>query len=351
MRAVELAVALGATLALAFAWVRRASLRRRALPTRLALLAEAIADALGDGVVALDDQAHIGHVNTAAARLMGTTVADLVDRDATEVAPEIAALARGVERGPSSAQLNVSGPRSPVRVRAAVVRVRARPGWSLVVLRPTPARRPRPPPLPPGPERTGAAHAVARAGLAAAAAALHEPLARAAEALSILRLACPPLGTRAAEAFAAAESSLEIGSRRVLALEEAGRGGAARPLELEALATDVAASLVASHGVRMRVEARGEARALADDRPVRAALREILVAAAAATPHGGEIAIVARRGVTTASLEVRLPARLQPGGLSLARALVAPQGGRVEEEGSAGQGALVRISLVATELA
>jgi signal transduction histidine kinase len=191
---------------------------------------------------------------------------------------------------------------------------------------------------------------VARAGLAAAAAALDEPLARAAEALSILRLASPPLGARAAEALAAAESALEVGARRALALGEAGRGGTARALDLELLATDLAASFGAPHGVRVRVESRGEARALADDRPVRAALREILVAAAASSPPGGEIAIVARSGVATASLEVWLPARLQPGGLSLARALVAPQGGRVEEEGTPGQGALVRISLAAADL-
>jgi hypothetical protein len=350
VRAVELAIALAATVALALAWVRRAVLRRRALPTRLALLAEAIADALGDGVVALDARGRIGYANTAAARLVGAAVADLVDGDAAEVVPEVAELARGSERGPAAAQLTIAGPRGPVRVRAAVVRVRARPGWSLVVLRPTPPRRLRPPPLPPAAPRTRPERGVARAGLAAAAAALEEPLAQAAEALSILRLASPPLGARAAEALAAAESALEVGSRRALALGEAGRGGATRALDLESLAADLAASFAAPHGVRVRVEAHGEARALADDRPVRAALREILLAAASSSPPGGEIAIVARSGAAVASLEVWLPARLQPGGLSLARALVAPQGGRVEEDGAPGQGALVRISFHAAEL-
>jgi hypothetical protein len=347
VRAVEFAAVLAAALALALAWVRRAAFRRRALPTRLALLAEAIADALGDAVVAVDDRGRIGHANTAAARLVGASVADLVDGDAAEVAPEVVALARGVERGPAAAQLTVPGPRGPVRVRAAVVRVRTRPAWSLVVLRPAIVRRQRPPPLPPGSPRIGPSHGVARAALAASAAALDDPLARAAAALSILRLASPPLGARAAEALAAAEAALEIGARRVFALGEAGRGGAARALDLAALAAELAASFAAPHGIRVRVEAHGDARALADDRPVRAALREVLVAAASSSPPGAELVVVARAGTSAATLEVWAPARVQPGGLSLARALVAPQGGRVEEDGAPGQGALVRIALAA----
>jgi signal transduction histidine kinase len=190
----------------------------------------------------------------------------------------------------------------------------------------------------------------ARAGLAAAAAALDEPIARAAEALSLLRLASPPLGPRAAEALVSAEAALEAAARRTFALAEAGRGGAARALDLAALAAELVASFTAPPGVRVRLEAGPVARAHADDRLVRAALREILTAAAAASSPGGEIAISARAGPSSASIELRVPARVPAGGLSLARALVAPQGGRVEQDGAPGQGALVRISLACAAL-
>ena len=334
----------------ALVWVRRAVVRRRAVPTDVALLAEAIPDALGDAVVALDGRGRIGHANTAAARLVGVTVADLVDRDADAVVPELAALARGVARGPAAARLTVGGPRAPTRVRAVVVQVRGRPPWALAVLRPVPERRPRPPPLPRGAAQPWPAHGAARAGLAAAASALDEPIARASEALSILRLASPPLGARAAEALDAAEAALDAAGRRTFALAEAGQGGTARALDLGALASDLVASFAAPPDVHVRVEAGPGAFAHADDRLVRAALREILTAAASSAMPGCEIAIAARTGPSSVSIELRVPAQVPAGGLSLARALVAPQGGRVEQDGAPGQGALVRISLARAAL-
>ena len=62
------------------------------------------------------------------------------------------------------------------------------------------------------------------------------------------------------------------------------------------------------------------------------------------------LAIAARTGPSSVSIELRVPAQVPAGGLSLARALVAPQGGRVEQDGAPGQGALVRISLARAAL-
>jgi hypothetical protein len=53
----------------------------------------------------------------------------------------------------------------------------------------------------------------------------------------------------------------------------------------------------------------------------------------------------ARERAGVAIVEVHAPSGIAPGGLALARALVVPQGGRVEEEAIAGGGSLVRIAL------
>lgn len=344
MRSVGLGVALAIV---AWAALRWAIARRRAVPRRVALLAEAIPDALGDAVLALDGAGRIGHANSAAARLVGIPVAELVDREISGLVPELAALARGGERGPATARLTVPGPRGPVRVRAVVVRVSSRPPWDLAVLRPFPVTRPRPPPLPRSPPAPWPARGEARAGFAAAAAALREPVAQAAGAISILRLAAPALGARGAAALAEAEAALETADRRVAALAAAGEGGVRRAVDLGALAVDLVARFPAPPGVRVStLGGATAARALADDRPVRAALRELLAAAAAAAgAGGGELVVAVRSGLASVEIEVRSPARVPAGGLSLARALVAPQGGRVEEEPEPGRGGVVRIAL------
>jgi signal transduction histidine kinase len=342
------AAGLGVVLAVvAWAALRWAIARRRAVPRRVALLAEAIPEALGDAVLALDAAGRVGHANSAAGRLVGIPVAELVDRDVAAVVPELAALARGAERGPASARISVPGPRGPARVRAVVLRVSSRPAWDLAVLRPFPVTRPRPPPLPRSPPAPWPARGEARAGFAAAAAALREPVAQAAGAVSILRLAAPALGARGAFALAEAEAALEIADRRVAALAAAGEGGVRRVLDLGALAADLVARFPPPPGVRVRTgDGAQGARALADDRPVRAALRELLAAAAAAAgAGGGELVVGVRCGPASVAIEVRSPARVPAGGLSLARALVAPQGGRVEEEPEPGRGGVVRIAL------
>ena len=343
VRAAGLAVVLAAVAAWA---ALRGLLRRRTVPARVALLAEAIPEAFGDAVLALDEAGRIGHANTAAARLVGIPVAELVDREVAAVLPELGDLARGTERGPAAARISVPGPRGPARVRAVVLGVQARPRWSLAVLRPFAVARPRPPPLPRAPPAPWPAWGEARAGFAAAAGALREPVEQAAEAVSILRLAVPALGARAASALAAAEVALEIADRRVAALAAAGEGGVRCALDVTALVEDLVARFPPPAGVRVRTGASApSARALADDRPVRAALRELLAAAAGALPAGGEIAVGVRAGPASVAIEVRSPSRVPAGGLSFARALVAPQGGRVEEEPEPERGGVVRIAL------
>ena len=341
------AAELGVVLAAVAAWAAlRGLVRRRTVPARVALLAEAIPDALGDAVLALDAAGRIGHANSAAARLVGIPVAELVDREVATVAPELGALARGAERGPAAARISVPGPRGPARVRAVVVGVTARPSWALAVLRPSPVAHPRPPPLPRTPPAPWPARSEARAGFAAAAAALADPVAQAIEAVSILRLAAPALGTRAASALAASEAALEIADRRVAALAAAGEGGVRRGLDLATLVHDLVEGFPPPAGVRVRIDAaHAPARAVADDRPVRAALRELLAAAAGALPAGGEIDVAVRARPTSVAIEVRSPARVPSGGLSFARALVSPQGGRVEEESEPERGGVVRIAL------
>jgi hypothetical protein len=84
---------------------------------------------------------------------------------------------------------------------------------------------------------------------------------------------------------------------------------------------------------------------VADDRPLRAAIRELLGAAAAALQGGGEIAVAAGAARDAATVEIRTPGGVPAGGLALARALVVPQGGRVHEDAAPGRGSVVRIAL------
>lgn len=340
VRAVELAGFVAAAAALAL--LRRALLRRRTVPAGMARLAQGIPDALGDALLALDPAGRIVFANSAAGRLTGISVAELVDREVAAISADLAALARGLDRGPASARIVISGAGGLVRVRAALVQVSARPPLALAVLRALP--RPAPPQLPRAPPAPWPEHGEARAGLGAAAAALREPVADAADALSLLRLAAPPLAPGADAALAAAEAALEQAARRIAAIDGAGQGsGPRRPLDLAALVEEVVETFPAPAGVRVRLD-RGVARALADERALRTALRELLGAATAALP-AGEVAVTVRRGGHDATVEIRAPASLSPGGLALARALVAPQGGRVDEETVPGRGAVVRVAL------
>jgi signal transduction histidine kinase len=343
VRAVDLGAVLvaSAAVALALGVARRALLRGRGVPAGLARAAEAIPEALGDAVLVLDRAGRIVRASPAAAALAGRPAEALSGLAVAEVSPGLAALARGLERGPASARLALAGPAGVADVLAVLVTVSSRPPLALAVLRPLP--RPSPPPLPAGPGRPWSERGEARAGLAAAASALAGPVAEAAGALSLLRLGAPPLPPAAAAALSRAEAALEVAVRRAAALETAGEPAPRRPVDLAAVVEDLVRTFPAPPGVRV-VGDHAAARAVADDRPVRAALRELLTAFAAALPGGGEIAIAVHAAPRAATIEVRAPADAAPGGLALARALVAPQGGRVEEDGG-GHGAVVRVVL------
>jgi hypothetical protein len=339
VRAADLGLALAAAAALAVLW--RLLRRRRDLPGAVGRLAQAIPDALGDGVLAIDGEGRIADANPIAARLAGSTVAELVDRDLADLVPELAALARGLDLGPASARISMPGAATPVQ--AALVRVVARPPWALVVLRPLPPPRPpaipspAPAPWPPGSD--------ARRGLAAAAAALRDPVAEASGALSLLRLAAPPLAPRAGAALATAEAALEVAARRTAALSRAGQPAAIRrPLDVRALVADLVEGFPAPTGIRVRCELH-PARAVVDEGPLRSALRELLGAAAAALPGGGELGVSVRTGPAAVLLEIAAPAGVAASGVALARALLAPQGGRVEEDDAAGRGTVLRIAV------
>jgi signal transduction histidine kinase len=343
VRAVELAGVVAAAASIAAVLLRRVLMRRRSVPARVARLVQSIPDALGDAVLALDPAGRILLANSAAARLAGTSVAALVDRDVGELSPELASLALGLERGPAAARVALTGRDGPVRVRAALVRVSSRPPVGLAVLRPLP--HPGPPPLPPlaaPPLERGDA----REGLATAAAALRDPAVEAADALSLFRLRAPPLAPPAEVALAAAEAAVGVVCRRVATLAAAAEHGGCnrRPVDVAALVEDLVETFPAPRGVRLTLDL-GASRALVDHRPVRAALREILAAAAAALPAGGEIAVAVQQRAATAIVEIRAPAGVAAGGLALARALVVPQGGRVEDEAAPGGGSVVRVAL------
>jgi hypothetical protein len=340
VRAVDLVAALVVAAALGLL-ARRALQRRSGVPEGMALVAEALPEALGDAVLVLDDRGRVVRASPAAAELLGRPAAALAGSEVAEVSPELAALARGVERGPATARVALGAGAS---VLAAVVAISARPRLALAALRRLP--RPNPPPLPPVPARPWTERGAARAGLAAAASALSAPVADAAGALSLLRLAAPPLPPAAAAALARAEAALEVAVRRVAALEAAGEPAPRRPVDLAALARDLVETFAAPPGVQVALELTA-ACAMADDRPVRAALRELVAAFAGAVPAGGEIVVAVGATATAATLEVRAEADAAPGGPALARALVAPQGGRVEVDGSATTGAVVRIVLEA----
>ena len=343
MRAVELWAALAAVAAVLA--LRRALLRRRTIPGAVALLAEAIPDALGDAVLAIDAAGRIGHANSAAARLLGIAVADLVDADLADVAPELFLLARGLERGPARARIQVPAPGR---------RGRPRPGRGGAGRRASAvgARRPA---APPG---RAALSAAAAAGTAAARGLRPRrpgatrargsrprrprcaiPSSGAAEALSLLRLAAPPLSAQAAGELAAAEDALEVAARRVAALASAGQGaGARRALDLAALVEELVAGVP---GPARACACASSSRPRARSRTIGRCGRR---SASCSPPRPRRSRRAARSRSRSASRTAprrsrsARPARVAPGGLSLARALVAPQGGRVEEEPVPGRG-------------
>jgi hypothetical protein len=341
VRAIELLVAAGALVVALGAIGALAAARRRVLPADAARVAEAIPAALGDAVLLVDARGLVTGASDAARRLWGD---ELTGRALASLGPDLAVLARGLARGPASSLVTLSLPAGAVRARAALLRVGTRRPVDVVVLRPEPA--PRPPPLPaPGPAVAASLDAAhVRAAVASAAAALREPLAAAGRAASLLRLSAPPLPARAEGALAALEAAVADGERRLAAVEAAGQAGVRRTVDVAALVGEVATSC-APPGVRVRVDAEEPAPARIDDRALRAAVREVLRASAEHLGAGAEIAVAVRARAAGPLLEISSDAARPPGAAALARALLAPQGARVEEDGARGRGWTLRIAL------
>lgn len=341
--ALALALLAGAALAaagmgLVRAW-RRA--RRAGLPEPVERLVAGALDPLGDGVLVVGGDGRIARANAAANRLAGADVAPLEGKDLGVVAEALAVLRHGLGRARSSGgEVSL---RTGLRARAALVRVDPAP-IDVVLLRAEPARA-APPPLPPRPPPVEPA----RIGevLAGVVACVKVPVARAQTAASYLRLLAPPLSPRAAEQLSLLDGALEEAARRVAELHDAAEKAAAAPraLELAPLVSDLLAAWAPPAGVRVR-SALEPTSALADERPLRAAIREALRAAGASAGRGGEVAVhVGSRGLA-AVVEIAGGAPGDDGGAAaVARALVAPHGGRVEDEAVPGRGRTLRIVL------
>jgi signal transduction histidine kinase len=344
VRTVELLLAAGALLG---ACAALAALRRGISPASRPLgIARALLASLGDAVLLVDHRGRIVEANDAAARLAGVPAAELVGKELSSLGPDLPVLARGLARGPASGIVSVAVAGRTIRARAALAAVSDRPGGSLVALRPEPPPQ-RPPPLPSGrqvrPPAASVNPADAREALAAIAAATREPLARAGHAASLLRLTAPSLGTRAAASLDALEEAIEDADRRVAALVAAGQVGVRRAVDLAALVEDVAGTVPVPAGVRIRTDLR-LARALADDRALRTALREVLRAAAASLGAGAELAVAVRGDGIAPVIEIAASGAGAASAAAFARALLAPHGGRVEEE-QAGSGRRLRVVL------
>jgi hypothetical protein len=330
VRSVELLVAASALLGVVLAWAAFVALRAaRPRARRAEAAALALPTALGDAVLLLDGDGRVLAANEAAERLAGVAAHALEGAGIAALGEDLRVLARGLARGPASGTVSLGLPERPtVRARAALARVSEGPARDVVVLRPEPP--PQPPPPPHAPAATLPDPAEARACLAAAAAAVRDPLARAARAASLLRLSSPPLDGRPAAALAAIEEALEEAERRVASLTAAGQPGPRRALDLSALVDDVVRAASPPRGVRVRADV-APARVLGDDRPLRAALREVVRCAAAPLSAGEEVVVAVRGDGPAPSIVVAAPGARAAALAPLARALLAPHGARVEE--------------------
>jgi signal transduction histidine kinase len=181
--------------------------------------------------------------------------------------------------------------------------------------------------------------------LAALGAALERPVRQAATAAGLLRLTLPAAAV--SRELQRVESALEEIERRIHSFQTAGAGSQeAASVDLAALVGDL---LGGSPAWRARLRPQlAPARAWVDAARVRAAVCEVLRAAAEDAPSGGEV--VVRVGVHSgaAVLELGSAAPAAVGqAAALARALLASEGGEVELEAVPGRGGLCRISLPA----
>jgi signal transduction histidine kinase len=188
--------------------------------------------------------------------------------------------------------------------------------------------------------------------LAGIAAGLREPLVRASTAASMLRLVLPAPPAAALRELLRVEEDLAVAERRLAALVAAGERGrrAPRPIDLAAVAAEIARTLSLPAGVQVRWHAEpGEpAVALADEGRLRPALREAIRGAAATLlPHGGEVRLRAAQRAGEVTLEIAADGFHGSRGtwLPFVRALLGPADARVEDESVPGRGSVCRIVL------
>jgi hypothetical protein len=330
--------------------------RRARVPGLLAPLLHALGEGLGDAVLVVDARGRVVEANAAALRAAALPRDGILGRDVTVMGADVARLWASVARGhPVHGMIAIPFGAVPVRAYAVAARLASVPRLDVLLLRPEPApARPRdtpPPPLPPlplprAPPPPDAGEA--RAAIGAVAASVKAPLTRAATAASYVRLLAPPLPARAAEALASLERELEDAGRRLGAIASSAERGRAplHELDVGALVAELVGSFQPAPGVRLRASIR-PALALADDRPLRAAVREALRAASAGAPGGAviDVSVAAAGGGAVIEIAGDATARDDDGAAAIAHALVAPLGGRVEEEAAPGRGRSVRIVL------
>ena len=345
-----LALPAGAAIAAFVAGTLLARRRRGGVRRALEPLVDALGEGLGDAVLVLDGRGRIVLANAPALRAAVLERDGMIDRDVTVMGADVTRLWASVSRGhPVQALVTIPFGPAPVRAVGIAARLTSAPRLDVLVLRPQPRRArpsPAPPPLPraaPAPEP-----GEARAAIGAVAASVKAPLARAATAASYVRLLAPPLPSRAAEALASLERALEDAGRRLGAIaSSAARGGAAvHPVDVGALVAELVGAFQPAPGVRLRATIR-PAVALADDRPLRAAVREALRAVSTGAPSGVVIDVSVAAGEAVAVIEIAggVAPRDDDGAAAIAHALVAPLGGRVEEEATPAHGRSVRIVL------
>jgi hypothetical protein len=315
-------------------------------------LADAIPEALGDAALLVDERGVVVWASETFSRIAGPDPRAHSGRALETLSIDLPVLMRGLSRGPASGIVSLRTRAGDVRARAALVRISRKPPRDVVVLRPlTPPALGAAPTAATAPTGTMAVEAaeppagdgpgVSLAGIPAA---LHGPIERATRAASMLRLVAPPLAPRAEEALAVLERALEDAERRLTTLALAGRLRAERStVDLASMVEDVALGIAPRSAIRISLGV-AAGRALVDERALRSALRELLGALAAA---GRALSLVATEEEGRPAMEIEVGAADVGEALSLARALLAPQGGRIEETVAAGRGRVVRIVLAA----
>jgi hypothetical protein len=318
-------------------------------------VARAVLEPLGDALLSLDAAGRVVRANAAAEQLLGASAAVLAGRPAEALGFDLAVLRHGAGRRPTTGLATIETARGPVLAHASVLRLAARPRRDLALLRPMTAapdaerapapvavRSARDEPLPEPQDVEPLEDDEATPPLVAAATALREPFARASASASYVRLLAPPLSPRAAEALARLEEALEDLARRLAALASEPHGGGATPVPLAPLVRDLLAAWSPPAGVRLRVSLE-ETTVHADERALRAALRELLRGAGAARGCELLVSVVEREGA--ALVEIAGGASRGDGAAAFARALLHGHGGRVEEEGGHGGAHVLRLVL------